>query len=256
MGEALSETDSDENSDGSEDSTIVTSRELRRLQETPEFLGWCRWRGIGTRELERNARSLALFRKLRRVHPESFWALVKKPVWTSETVQVETKEAVVQYLFSILLMLAAMSPCLLSLESFGIFSISSGLMRFLIAAIGLVCCLVVMWQWFVQQRPFLGHAFSMWYVVVEQKAFDDRPPSTARLQNSQDMDLTYGTHLAPAWRIAFAACIEAIYVVGSLGLGIPISLFLRIFGSVWTRGSVGERFVGIVPVKERMLRVA
>lgn len=232
-----------------DDMDDVTTIELRRLQESKEFLAWCRRQGMAVRDLELNARRLALYRKLRDIDLETFLSLIKSPVYSSEIEEISWLEGITEYILSNIV-LAFIIICQGSWMS----GYGPETLRNTAGLLGILGVFYCIRQWFFLRRPTCGNLFGMWYIstnlndnISVDKAVTSNTGPIPFSQSEQCPDSASG------WRIMIATLLELSYIVVSLGIGIPISIMMRFSGD---SGTVGERFVGIRAVKERCLRMA
>jgi hypothetical protein len=193
----------------------VTDRELRLLQASPQFRAWCRSKGLKYRDIEDSEQRLHIYRRLRTLHPASFWALCR-PVHTVEQSGVKALPSMLEYLISNVTLISlgfALFWCFETQASVGAW----------------VGCLALSWwlcdrRW-AASRPAAGPLFGVWYEDTEMG------------------------HAVRAARIAVTAMIEGMYLVATLGVGGLISVVMRCVGGQ----SVAEMFMGIRPVTERKI---
>ncbi|GAB4819837.1 hypothetical protein N2152v2_006883 [Parachlorella kessleri] len=215
LGEAES---ADEDSDDE-----LTARELRVLQQSAAFHQYLRGRGLSAKDVEGTARKLRLYRQLRQVDPSGFVAMCRG----SNTPRLFVTEDP--------------SGQVLALE----YVVSM--------AAGIAATVAVAYAWAAPAAPAALRASCLalaWWLTVE--AWRRGRSSGGRLLGLWYEELTWG-HAPPAWRVIAAGLLELGYVLGSAGLGTPVSLFMRCWrgrGGRRRGQSVGERLAGVRLVRE------
>jgi hypothetical protein len=209
----------DEAGSSEDEGEELTARELRRLEQSSEFAAWCAQGGLSRRDLEASAGRLRLYRRLRALHPASFWQLCRPDSRRGrETFEPAPAAAVGEYFASLLLTLGAL-----------------GAVWYCVAArpapVTAGALLLAAWrgagaQW-ARGRPAAGRWCGAWCADVE-----------------------FG-HRAQGARALAAALLEAVYVVGTLGAGAAVSAAARARGGQ----GVGERLAGVRVVRERSVRL-
>lgn len=221
-GLAVGEAGSSDADEAAEDD--ITCRELRRLQQSPDFQAWCRRRGMTLRDLEATSSRLTLYRRLRTLHPASFWVLCRRDTLTGlETVHPGAVTSVSEHLVSTTLTVTACGAAFWAVWH----PVGSGAVPAVWAVAAWAWCVCVASWW--SGRPAAGPVFEAWYE-----------------------DVAWG-HRAPAWRAALAAVLDAVYAAGTLGLGALLSVTLRCKGPEYQ--TIGERLVGVRMVLERQVRL-
>jgi hypothetical protein len=220
-GLTLAETMSENDDSDNEIEDDLTSRELRRLQQSPAFHAFLQKRKRTGQESEESVYSrLRLYRKLKKLHPESFYMLCSPhSLLFFETSDPGTSTLFLEYLLSSLINLAATA-------AIGWFVWTQAPVVYSIACIVAVWIFCIQFSW-LKGRPSAGPLFSSWYE-----------------------DLIWG-HAAPAARVAFAQILETVYLIGTVGTGAVVSLLMR-----WSGGqSVSEKIVGVRLVVEKGVRL-
>lgn len=210
----------DDHSDSDTDDDITT-RELRRLEQTAAFQLWCRSKGMTLRDLEATSSRLTLYRRLRALHPASFWLLCRADTRTGlETFDPSIALLAVEYIFSTAITVASLGAVVYC-------AIKP------VEPIYWALCAVGVWAGCLRSwmggRPTAGPAFNVWY-----------------------SDLEWG-HRASSGRCIAASLLEGVYVAGTLGIGAIISLGMRCCGTAGQ--SVCERIAGVKVVVERRVRL-
>jgi hypothetical protein len=218
-GLALGETVSADEDSDAEIEDDVTARELRRLQQSPAFHAFLRNRRLTGRDLEGVYSRIRLYKKLKTLHPASFWMLCSPhSLILFETSEPGIFTLMTEYFLSSLInsaVFAALAWCIWTQASVVYWGVCIG-------AVWLCCG----HNW-LQGRPSAGLLTSTWYE-----------------------DLIWG-HGAPATRAALAQILETVYVLGTVGSGAVVSLLMR-----WKTGqSVGEKIVGVRLVVEKKVRL-
>lgn len=212
FGLAYGEAESGDEDSGDE----LTQREVRRLQESPQFKEWCRSKGYTPRDLEAKASRLRLYRRLRDLHESSFWLLCRRDTLTAlETTNPPVSVLLLEYVASVvhgLLALAAVLYC----------------WKYRPAPVVLAVLLWAAWRLALRQwlagRPAAASWFDVWFA---------------------DVQWGHGAGLA---RALLAVGVELLYVMVTLGVGAVVSAAWRCGPS---RQSVGERLAGVRVVQER-----
>jgi len=216
VGEAgdVSHDESDSDDEG------ITARELRRLERSSAFQAWCAARGLSLPNLEDTSSRLNIYRRLRTLHPDSFWLLCRA----------DTRFGFVSIDpgWSVLLL-----EYVISITVFAAIGLSGYCSLACVHPFHWIGCAAVVWilclRYWVNGRPSAGPIFDAWYAELE-----------------------WG-HRASAVRCVTASLLEGMYVVGTLGLGAAVSLYMRCCST--SRQSVGERIAGVKLVVERRVSV-
>ena len=218
-GLALGETLSADDDSDTEIEDDVTSRELRRLQQSPSFHTFLRSRKLTGRDLESIYSRLRLYKRLKTLHPASFWMLCS----THSLIYFQSIEPG----FFTLILEYFLSSCI----NCAAFSALAWCIWTTATSVYWISCTIALWSWCIHSwlhgRPSAGPLISGWYE-----------------------DTTWG-HGVPAARAALASILETVYLLGTVGSGAVVSLPMR-----WKTGqSVGEKIVGVKLVLERKVRV-
>jgi hypothetical protein len=218
-GLALGETASADDESDAEIEDDLTARELRRLQQSPAFHAFLRNRKLTGRDLESVYSRLRLYKRLKHLHPASFWMLCSPhSLIFFETTAPGLLTLITEYLLSSLINCAAFAAvawCVwIQTKAW-----------YWVACIAAVCLFCI--HTWLQGRPSAGRFLSAWYE-----------------------DLLWG-HAAPVLRVALAQLLETVYLLGTVGTGAVVSLLMR-----WKTGqSVGEKIAGVKLVVERKVRL-
>jgi hypothetical protein len=219
-GLALGETVTGDDDSDDEIEDDLTARELRHLQQSPAFHAFLRNRKLTGRELEGVYSRLRLYKRLRNLHPASFWMLCSPhSLIFFESTEPGSFTLIVEYILSSLInctAFAAVSWCIW---------IQADIHYWIGCLVAVwVCCFHNSW---LRGRPTGGRLLSSWYE-----------------------DTTWG-HAVPATRAALAQILETVYLLGTVGSGAVVSLLMR-----WKTGqSVGEKIVGVRLVVEKKIRL-
>lgn len=218
-GLALGETVSADDDSDAEIEDDLTARELRRLQQSPAFHAFLRIRKLTGRDLESIHSRLRLYKRLKHLHPASFWMLCSPhSLVFFESSNPGLLTLITEYISSCIINCAA-------------FAAAAWCVWIQANALYWVACIVAVWlccirNW-LQGRPSAGALLSSWYE-----------------------DLIWG-HAAPASHAALAQVLETVYLIGTVGTGAVVSLLMR-----WKTGqSVCEKIVGVKLVVEKKIKL-
>lgn len=219
-GLALGETVSNDDDSDAEIEDDLTARELRRLQQSPAFHAFLRNRKLTGCDLESVYSRLRLYKRLKHLHPASFWMLCSPhSLIFFESSDPGILTLTTEYIVSSFINCAAFAAI--------VWCVWIG-----ITALYWISCIAAVWllclHTWLQGRPSSGPLLSScWYE-----------------------DLIWG-HPAPALRAALAQMLETVYLIGTLGTGAVVSLLMR-----WKTGqSVGEKMAGVKLVVEKKVRL-
>lgn len=212
--------------DGDDDDT--TMRELRHLQESDEFRQWCVSKKMTRSDLQDVFSREHVYRKLKEIHPESFYSLCSPS--SLECVDVVDPSVLVllgEYL---------LSRCI---------DIGVG---------GIACMYLYAYKETLTQ-------VQMWVCAALFYAIVVRHWCSSRTSGSSIFSSWYETsHLSEKYytssgigRSILANVLENVFVVGSGGLGLCVSLYTRCIGA--GRQSIGERLAGVRLIVEQTRRL-
>lgn len=211
-----------DDSDGNE----ATAEALRRLQRSPEFAAHLASKRMTPEDVDRTAERLRLYRRLRRLDPAGFWALAGGRREDVDTQAPTCLQLGAEYLLSLALSVLVLSTCAYWLAASGDSAYFAAHPAALWTA-RCACC---------------GLA---WELVLSQWAAGR--PAAGRFIGICFEELQWG-HAPPAWRGLASGVIDVAYAVSTLGVGVVVSLLLRV-GSE-RRQSVGELCARVRAVRE------
>ena len=204
----------------------LTTRELRKLQKMKSFKEWCVKNKMDSAALQDVFSRVHLYKKLKEIHPSSFWALCSE----SSLISVDVEDpgvlvSLAEYLLSRLLDASV---------AYGIYWYAStpspsGIAK---AILSVHVSSLVIRRW-MRGRSSGAGMFSAWY-------------ETSHL--SEQYRTTSGMI-----RVSLASILEDIFVLGTLGIGALISIHGRCFSE--SKQSIGERIAGVRLIVEKMRRL-
>ena len=205
LGEALPTDDDNDNDD--DDDNDVTARELRRLQQSPEFHQWCRFRRIHTEDLENTEATLKLYKRLRALHPPSFWLLCRQDTLTGfETLDPGKLLSLTEYVTSSLINIGVFALLFILLLPPLVAPFSESRKELWWWVVSSVVFWYFCWRQWMQARPSAGPLYSGWYEDV------------------------YWGHKAAVRRVVVAQLLETVFLLGTgVMVGGVISCCLRVF---------------------------
>lgn len=215
-----------EDLDGEED---LTTRELRRLQNTRSFKEWCDQNKMNSSALQDQFSRIHVYKKLKELHPESFWALCSPASLVAiDVVDPSIIASIAEYILSrcidltsIWMLFRCVYPNALAythprcLTAYSLF-------------------LVFVLRHWIRGRSSASIFFSSWYET---------------LHLSEQYFTSSGSI-----RTFLAQVLENIFVIGSLGFGALTSLYGRCFSQ--SMQSIGERIAGVKLIVEKKRSLA
>jgi len=204
----------------------LTTRELRKLQKMASFKKWCVKNKMDSAALQDVFSRVHLYKKLKEIHPSSFWALCSESSLVSvDVVNPGVLVSIAEYLLSRLIDGSV---------AYGIYWYAStpspsGIGK-LILAIRLYSVVITRWM---RGRSSGAGLFSAWY-------------ETSHL--SEQYRTTSGMI-----RTSLANVLEDVFVVGTLGIGALISMYTRCLSD--SKQSIGERIAGVTLILEKKTRL-
>jgi hypothetical protein len=232
--------DEEEKEQQQDEQDDITTRELKALQESPEFQAHIQSRGI---DLFKALQSEEQLRALRHSNPKKFFLLCRNDALLTHSQNTPTPSTLfINYMLSVStsLLLFILLPLLvvITTSSSSITNdsdtnnvdqtpSSSSHLPAAVLTIALLLPWLTIKNW-VQGRPSLASLQSLYYE-----------------------DLVWG-HLAGPFPSISANIIEVVYVVCTLGIGMIISVGLRCWSS--RRQSVGEMIAAIRCIQERRIK--
>lgn len=197
----------------------TTRRHLRALYRTRDFKAWCVRNKLNSESLQAIFQRMHLYKKLREIHPSSFWALCSPESLEGVDVgEVGAWARVAEYVCSRCVDLSA---------AYLIYTLPKSLISMIVSYV------LVVRPW-ARGRSSCAWLFRAWYARTEEAALE-----------------------VGLFRSAIANVLEDVFVVGSLGVGGLLSLKGLAFpggGETPCRQSTGERVAGVVQVKVVPLR--
>lgn len=212
------------------DDEDITAKELRKLQNTVEFAKWCSERKMTKSKLQDIFKRDFLYKTLREIHPQSFWQLCRPDT----LIAIETKEPgiiehLVEYIISRGIDVAVI------VGTVKLFLTVQQLTHLHLAAFALIVWWFCVRHW-VQGRPSSGRMVSALYETLHAD------------EEGADIMATSGV-----LRVGAASLLEDFFVLGTAGVGIFASVYLRCFSK--HHQSVGEMISGCRLVIERRIRL-
>jgi hypothetical protein len=225
----------------------ITARELKALQQSPEFQAHIQSRGI---DLSKALHSEEQLKALRHTHPKRFFLLCRSDalltysqnnpspstLFINYMLGISTSLLLFILLPLLVVITSSLSPSSITYDDHTNIdhttqsSNSSSSTSHVPAAILVIALLL---PWFTIKNWVQGR------------------PSLAALQSLYYEDLVWG-HLAGPFPSILANSIEVVYVVSTLGIGMVISVGLRCWSS--RRQSVGEMIAAIRCIQERRIK--
>lgn len=204
----------------------LTTKELRKLQKMRLFKEWCVKNKMDTAALQDVFSRVHLYKKLREVHPSSFWALCSE----SSLVSIDVEDpgvlvSLAEYLLSRLID----ASVVYGMYWYASIDSPSGISK-AILAVHIYSLVIRRWM---RGRSSGAGMFSAWY-------------ETSHL--SEQYRTTSGVI-----RTSLASILEDLFVVGTLGIGILISIHARCFSE--SKQSIGERIAGVRLIVEKTRRL-
>lgn len=191
----------------------TTRKQLRALYRTRDFKLWCVRKRLNSESLQAIFQRMHLYRKLREIHPSSFWALCSpESLEGVDVAEVDAWASVAEY---------ACSRCLDLSVAYLIYALPNSL----ISAILSYVLVVRHWS---RGRSSCAWLFHAWYSRTDEAALE-----------------------VGLFRSAIANVLEDAFVVGSIGVGALLSLKGLAFpggGGTPCRQSTGERIAGVSQV--------
>lgn len=202
----------------------LTTRELRKLQKMPSFKQWCVKNKMHSAALQDIFSRLHIYKKLKDIHPASFWALCSESSLVSvDVVEPGVLVSLTEYVVSRVI------DCTVAYGLYWHTTSPSGISK-IILAVQLYSLIIRRW---LQGRSSGAGMFSAWY-------------ETSHL--SEQYRTTSGMI-----RTSLASILEDIFVLGTLGLGALISMYTRCFSE--SKQSIGERIAGVTLIVETTRRL-
>lgn len=229
-----SETSESDTDDGNEDDqcgedgtarvgsgrNATTRKQLRALYRTRDFKAWCVRNRLNSASLQAIFQRMHLYKKLREIHPSSFWALCSpESLEGVDVAEVGGWARVAEYVCS---------RCLDFFAAYLIYALPNSLVSMFLSYA------LVVRQW-AQGRSSCAWLFHAWYSRTDDAALE-----------------------VGLFRSAIANVLEDVFLVGSLGVGALLSLkglALPVGGETPCRQSTGERIAGLVQVKVARLQL-
>jgi hypothetical protein len=207
----------------------LTTRELRRLQNTRSFKEWCIQNKMNSSALQDQFSRIHVYKKLKELHPESFWALCSPAsLVTIDVVDPSIIATIAEYILSrcidltsMWMLFTCMYPNALAYTHPRCLTAYS------------ICLIFVLRHW-MRGRSSASILFSSWYET---------------LHLSEQYFTSSGSI-----RTFLAQVFENIFVVGTLGLGALLSLYGRCFSD--SMQSIGERIAGVKLIVEKKRSLA
>lgn len=205
-------------SDSDDDESGLTQVELRKLQQTDAFAQWCVRKNMRNRDVQHEIEKVFVYKKLRRLHPESFWLLCRPDTLVSvDTVEPGKMELFCEYMSSRCIDIAVFALTLNYCPAY------NGEKLTLLQIAG--CTSVLYWfclRHWIGARPSSGVLFSAYYETLGAAG------------------VTFKS--GPAV-VVLSSILEDVFVIGTLGLGLVLSLHSRCFTS--HAQSIAEKIFGI-----------
>jgi hypothetical protein len=221
--EEYSEDEHEDERKGVSDRSRTTRKQLRALYRTRAFKTWCVRNKLDSESLQAIFQRMHIYKKLREIHPASFWALCSRESLEGvHTMEVSALGCAAEYVCSRITDL----------------SVAYLVWRLRDSLIALLVSYALIVRHWAQGRSSGAWLFHAWYVRVDE--------DTGRVG---------------VLRSAIANVLEDLFVVGSLGAGALLSLTWLLFpGRGDDRGgpcrqSTGERVAGVSQVKEVVQRL-
>ena len=205
----------------------TTKKQLRALYRTEEFKAWCVRKKLDSESLQAIYQRMHLYRKLREIHPESFWALCSPESLNGiDVMEVGALGSAAEYVCSRFVDLAV---------AYVVYRLRADFFAIIISYAFVV-------RHWAKGRSSCGWMFNTWYARVEEEA------------------LSVGL-----FRSALANILEDLFVVGTFGVGALVSLKGLLFASQGEirpstgamssakplhRQSTGERVVGVSVLRQ------
>ena len=202
----------------------LTTRELCKLQKMPSFKQWCVKNKIHSDALQDIFSRLHIYKKLKEIHPASFWALCSESSLVSvDVVEPGVLVSLTEYVVSRVI------DCTVAYSLYWHATSPSGISK-IVLAVQLYSLVIRRW---LRGRSSGAGMFSAWY-------------ETSHL--SEQYRTTSGMI-----RTSLASILEDIFVLGTLGLGALISMYTRCFSE--SKQSIGERIAGVTLIVETTRRL-
>lgn len=206
----------------------LTTREVRKLQQMQSFKEWCVRNKMDSAALQDVFSRIHLYKKLKEIHPASFWALCSDSSLKSiDVVDPGMLVSLTEYLLSRLCDIGVAY----SVYWYNIHKPSSmsGVIRAML--VFMIYCFVI--RHWMHGRSTGSSIFSAWY-------------ETSHLSEQ------YRTSSGIV-RTSLACILEDIFVVGTCGIGILVSVYCRCFSA--NKQCIGERIAGVRLIVEKTIRL-
>lgn len=207
--------------DGTED---LTTRELRKLQKMRSFKEWCVKNKMDSAALQDVFSRVHLYKKLKEIHPTSFWSLCSESSLISvDVVAPGVLVSLAEYLVSRVI------DCGVACGLYWYASSGPGIATIILG----VCLYYLFIRCWLRGRSSGAPLFSAWY-------------ETSHL--SEQYRTTSGM-----LRTTLANILEDIFVFGTLGTGVFLSMYTRCFSE--SKQTVGEKIAGVTVIVEKTQRL-
>mmetsp|Transcript_6377 Transcript_6377/g.12565 ORF Transcript_6377/g.12565 Transcript_6377/m.12565 type:complete len:306 (-) Transcript_6377:145-1062(-) len=206
----------------------TTMRALRDLQDSDEFRQWCASKKMTRSDLQDVFSREHVYRKLREIHPESFFSLCNP----SSLECVDVVDPTVLALLGEYLLSRCIDIGVCGIACMYLYAYKETLTQVQIWVCAAFVYAMVVRHW-CSSRTSGSSAFSTWY-------------ETSHLSEKYYTSSGFG-------RSILANVLENVFVLGSGGLGLCVSLYTRCIGG--GRQSIGERLAGVRLIVEQTRRL-
>ena len=213
-------------SESDDDESDLTRIELSKLQQTDAFEQWRIKNKMRTKDVQEEMEKVFVYKKLRKLHPESIWLLCSPDsLISADTVEPSKSVLFFEYLATRCIDIAVFVLIFKYILAFN----GERHTPIQIAAGASVLYWFCARHWIRGRRPSSGALFSAYY-------------------ESLDAEEVHAFKSGPA-AVALANMMEDIFVIGTLGLGLVLSIHSRCFTT--HAQSIAEKIFGIQIVIEK-----